>query len=102
MPGGQRIQVEVSDSFLKQILGLRFRRSGAMLFPFSKPVKKDVDMMFVRLPLHLYFLNGDGVVVETGTARPWTFYTPSTEYRLLLESFNALDIAPGDRVEILG
>lgn len=96
------VEAEIAESFYEKLKGLRFRECGEMFFDLESPTRAVVDTLFVRGDLHLYFLNEDMEVVETECLPPNRFYTPSTEYRYLLESFEDLGVKEGDEVEKIG
>jgi len=96
----------LADNIVSHFLGMRFRKSGKMLFKFYKESMPGIDMMFVPGSLHLYFLNSDREVVDVQRAEAWTlnprtwrFYRPSQKSKYLLESSEPLDIEEGDRLE---
>jgi uncharacterized membrane protein (UPF0127 family) len=101
----KEMDVEVADSVLKRALGLSFRKKGKMLFRFPRDVRAPIDMMLMRDPLYLYFMNSEKEVIHVEKAEPWyrlprkLFYRPEEKYRYLLESFDNLGIEEGDRPE---
>lgn len=99
-------EAELADTFLSKFLGFRFRSNGKMLFPFSRNTRALIDMMFVREPLFLYFLDSDKKVIAVQKAKPlgfkpdtWKLYRSEDPYRYLLESFDNLGLSEGDRLE---
>lgn len=104
--GDRKIEAEVADSFFSRFKGLSFRSEGKMLFSFSRDTNASIDMMLLSKPLHLYFMNSEKEVIEVQKAEPWSFnpltwklYSPGQSYRYLLESFEALDVERGDRLD---
>ncbi|MFB6216843.1 MAG: DUF192 domain-containing protein [Candidatus Aenigmatarchaeota archaeon] len=97
--------VEVSRGFLERAWGLSLRSEGKMLFDFGGYTRASIDMMLLSRPLHLYFLNSDGEVIDARKAEPWSFdprtwklYSPGRSYRYLLESFENLELEEGDKL----
>ena len=102
---GEKASAEVADTFLKRGIGLSLRTKGKMLFKFEKEVNLPIDMMLMRKPLHLYFMNSDKKVIYVEKADPWYklpenfFHSPEQSYRYLLESFEELNIGKGDKID---
>jgi uncharacterized membrane protein (UPF0127 family) len=102
--GNRRIEVEKADSVLKRSLGLSFRTSGKMLFIFEEDTRLPIDMMLMREPLYIYFLNSEKEVMYAERAEPWytlpkkLLHRPEEKYRYVLESFEDLGLEPGEQV----
>lgn len=100
-PKGE-IEVELADSAFKKALGLSFRKDGKMLFRFSRDTKTFIDMMLMRKPLHLYFMDSEREIIHVQRAEPWYrlpgkyLHRPEHKYRYLLESFEDLGLEEGD------
>jgi len=101
----EKFKAELADNILKKSWGLSMRNKGKMFFVFSRPGRPPIDMMLVQTPLHLYFLDESGEVIDRQYAEPWTLdprtwrlYRPSVDAKYLLESFEQLDIEEGDKV----
>lgn len=106
---GEAFEAEVADDFFTRAKGLSFRSEGKMLFKFSRDTTASIDMMLVSRPLHLYFMDSSGEVIDVQEARPWSFdprawkvYSPDRPYRFLLESFEELEVSEGDVMEFSG
>lgn len=104
--GEKVFEVKMADTFLSKFMGFRFCSEGKLLFSFSSETRALIDMMLVPEPLYLYFIDSSKQVIEVQKAEPWTwnprtwnFYRPEKPYRYLLESFEQLDLAEGDRLE---
>ena len=102
--GDRKVEVERANSVLKRSLGLSLRTSGKMLFIFEKDTRLPIDMMLMRRPLHIYFLNSEKEVIHSEMAEPWYhlpekfFHRPEGKYRYVLESFEDLCLEPGQRI----
>lgn len=100
----EEIDAEIAESVLKRAIGLSFRKEGKMLFKFSGKTGVPIDMMFMREPLFLYFMNSDKEVLNVEKAEPWYtlpekfLHRPDENYWYLLESFEDLGIEEGDRL----
>lgn len=99
-------EAELADNVLSKFTGFRFCSEGKMLFQFPRDTRAAIDMMFVRKPLYLYFLDADKKVIEVQKADPWTLnpftwkvYRPEKPYRYLLESFERLELSEEDGLE---
>ena len=99
-------KAELADTFLSKFIGFRFCSEGKMLFPFSRDTNALIDMMLVPEPLYLYFIDSDKQVMEVQKADPWSlnprtwrFYRSEESYQYLLESFEKLDLAEGDKLQ---
>lgn len=115
MFSGSRVKIQVSDrsfeaeladTVVSKFMGFRFRSEGKILFCFPRDTHALIDMMLVRKPLYLYFMDSNKQVIEVQKADPWSlnpktwkFHRPDEPYRYLLESFDKLDLAEGDRLE---
>lgn len=102
--GNRRIEVEKAESVLKRSLGLSLRTSGKMLFVFQRGTRLPIDMMLMRRPLYIYFLNSEKEVMYAERAEPWytlpkkLLHRPEEKYRYVLESFENLGLEEGDGV----
>ena len=99
-------EVELADSLLRKSWGLSMRSSGKMLFVFGFESRPAIDMMLVKEPLYLYFLDGEKKVVDVQYAEPWGLdprtwrvYRPDSSCDYLLESFEDLGLEEGDSVD---
>jgi uncharacterized membrane protein (UPF0127 family) len=100
------LKADLAENVLHHCRGMRFRTEGKMLFKFPRENQAAIDMLAVPKPLELYFIDSDGRVVESQTARPvtpnpftWKLYRPDATYQYLLESFEPLDIQEGEKVD---
>jgi hypothetical protein len=76
--GGSRVlatDVEIADSFVQHVFGLRFRSSipdeYALVFSFDSARRRRLDMLFVRTPIDVIWLD-DEEVVAVKTLPAWT------------------------------
>lgn len=104
--GEESFDVELADSLLKKSWGLSMRSSGKMLFVFNFESRPPIDMMLVREPLYLYFLDEGKNVIDVQEAEPWSFdprtwkvYRPKESCSFLLESFEDLGLEEDDSVD---
>jgi uncharacterized membrane protein (UPF0127 family) len=96
--------VEVAESFLASLRGLRFRRSfpdgHALLFRFGSAGRRDVDMLFVRFPIDVLWLV-DGLVERVDTLRAWFDIAIAPADTLIeLPEGTASGVSPGDTIRI--
>lgn len=102
--------VRVKRSILQKMLGLRFVASGRAWFPFNQETRAPIDMVGMRFPLDVAFLDDEGRVQEIVEAEPvslhpgtWKTYRPRKPFRSVLEVerglFDRLDIHEGCRLE---
>lgn len=84
--------VEHKESLLEKGMGLRFREPGRAFFSFDQPTRQPFDMLFVRGPLDIAFLDDDMEIMEIHGAFPvtlhpltWRTYRPNDPYRYVLE-----------------
>lgn len=103
---GQSFEALLADGLFDHFRGMRFRRSGKMLFRFYRASRPRIDMLFVPKTLYLYFLDSDKRVVDVQKAEPWRlnpgtwrFYRPAKRSKYLLESFRPVDLEQGDRLD---
>ena len=104
--GGEKISVEVAENMISRARGLSLREEGKMLFKFPRPTRAKIDMMLLSRPLHLYFMDADGEVIDVQKAEPWSWdprtwklYSPERPYSYLLESFEDLGLEEGDEID---
>lgn len=97
--------VDHKSSPLQKAVGLRFSQDGRAFFPFNRPVREPIDMLFVPRPLDLAFLDAEMRVIEVQRADPvslhpatWQFYRPDEPYHALLEVEAGLFAEKGMRV----
>lgn len=96
-------QVEIADTFLKRLVGLMGKRSlvpGEGLF---LPQVTSIHTFFMRFPIDVVFLDGQGVVVRIEKALPpFRIAMGGRNARATLElpvtPTDATAIAPGDRL----
>jgi uncharacterized membrane protein (UPF0127 family) len=105
--GGKTYNVEYAGSPFGQIMGMRGRREGKMLFRMPSERRWRIDMALVLSDLHMYFIDSSGKVVdvryaEKGGLNPfnWSILRPDEGFKYLLESSTPLPITEGDRFEI--
>ena len=96
--------VEVADSRLAKARGLRFRREipedHALVFPFSRVGRRDIDMLFVPFPIDVLWLV-DGRVERTKRLRPWIGFGLSRADTVVeLPAGVADGVEDGDRVRV--
>jgi len=96
--------VEVAESLPAKLLGLRFRRSlpadHALLFPFASASRRDVDMLFVPVPIDVVWLV-EGRVERVETLRAWFDLAVAPADTLIeLPDGAAAAVSPGDTVRI--
>lgn len=103
--GEANIEVEIANNFLRRARGLSFRKKGKMLFIFPKKTQAKIDMAFLSKKLFLYFIDENKKIISVQEASPWSWnpktwklYSPSQEYKFLLESFEELSLEPGDKL----
>jgi len=97
-------EVEVADSLLAKMRGLRFRRSfpegHALVFPFDAAGRRDVDMLFVPFPIDVLWLV-EGRVERVETLRPWIGLGIARADTLVeLPAGVASDVSEGDTIRI--
>ncbi|MFB6128831.1 MAG: DUF192 domain-containing protein, partial [Halorhabdus sp.] len=93
--------VDVAEGLWATFRGLRFRRSlpveYALVFPFDHAGWRDIDMLFVRTPLDVLWIENDRVR-QVKTLRPWIgFGLATADCVVELPPGAADDVEPGDR-----
>lgn len=85
-------RVRRCDTFLSRCMGLRFRTPGRAYLAFSRDTRAAIDMLFVRGPIDIAFLDRDHEIIEIHGAPPvtmdphtWRMYRPDEPYRAALE-----------------
>lgn len=85
--------VEHKETLLEKGIGLRFRESGRAFFSFDAPTRQPFDMLFVRGPLDIAFLDKEMRIMEIHGAFPvtlhpitWRTYRPNEPYQYVLET----------------
>ncbi|ART75880.1 hypothetical protein B4U37_07485 [Sutcliffiella horikoshii] len=71
MKDAQMLHINIADTFTKRFIGLMFKRSihnkGIMLSPCNS-----VHMFFMRFPIDIIFVNGDGrILLSIKELKPW-------------------------------
>lgn len=94
--------VEVADSFLQRARGLMFRHSVpddyALVFPFGRPARRGLHMLFVAFPIDAVWLVDDEVVAKK-RLHPWRGYGRARADTIFeLPAGRADGVEPGDRV----
>lgn len=105
--GGNAYRVDYAGSPFGQIMGMRGRRQGKMLFRMPAERRWRIDMALVLSDLHMYFIDADRKVVEVDFAErgglnplKWGVVRPEKSFKYLLESSTPLPITKGDELEI--
>jgi uncharacterized membrane protein (UPF0127 family) len=96
--------IEVADSLLATLRGLRFRRSlpdeRALLFRFDAVGRRDVDMLFVPFPIDVLWLV-EGRVERVDTLRAWFDLAIARADTLVeLPAGTASEVSEGDVVSV--
>jgi uncharacterized membrane protein (UPF0127 family) len=99
-------EVEVAESLLATLRGLRFRRSfpadHALVFDFDAAARRDVDMLFVPFPIDVLWLV-EGRVERVGTLRAWLDLAVARADTVIeLPDGAAAGVSRGDAVRIEG
>jgi len=97
-------EVELAESMLEQSRGLMFRSSVpddyALVFPFDRPSRQFIHMLFVRFPLDVLWLVDDEVQ-RVSTLRPWRSVGYATADTVVeLPGGAAEGVAEGDTVRL--
>jgi uncharacterized membrane protein (UPF0127 family) len=81
--------VELADTFIKQVVGLMFRKSfeGALIFDMGRETYDGIHMLFVRFPIDVVFLGPDKKIVDVKAGlRPWTGTAfPNSRFQYAIE-----------------
>jgi len=81
--------VEFADNFIKQVMGLMFRKSlnCALVFDMGRLTYDGIHMLFVRFPIDVVFLDGNKKVVDfKAQVRPWVGTAfPRARFRYAIE-----------------
>lgn len=98
--------IEVVDSLLATLRGLRFRRAlpvgHALVFDFDTAARRDVDMLFVPFPIDVLWLV-DGRVERVDTLRAWfDLAIARADTVIELPAGTATGVSPGDVVRVDG
>ncbi len=97
-------KIEVADSLLETLRGLRFRRSfpddHALIFRFDSAGRRDVDMLLVPFPIDVIWLI-DGRVERVDTLRAWLDLAIARADTLVeLPAGTAADVSRGDTIRV--
>jgi uncharacterized membrane protein (UPF0127 family) len=97
-------EVEVAESILATLRGLRFRRSlpadHALVFDFDGAGRRDVDMLFVPFPIDVLWLV-EGRVERVDTLRAWFDLAIARADTLIeLPAGAAAGVSRGDTIRI--
>ncbi len=94
-------------SFWCKFRGLMFRRTlpedEGLLFVYDRESRTEtsIHMFFMRFPIAIVWLNGEGIVVDMVLAKPWRpFYAPRQPARYFVEASPSLldRVMIGDRL----
>ncbi len=81
--------VELADTFVKQVIGLMFRQSfsGAMVFDMGREAYEGIHMLFVLFPIDVVFLDWNKNIIDLKkNLRPWTGSAfPKSRFRYAVE-----------------
>jgi uncharacterized membrane protein (UPF0127 family) len=96
--------VEVADSLVETLRGLRFRRTlpagHALVFRFGSAGRRDVDMLLVPFPIDVLWVVA-GRVERVDTLRAWFDLAVARADTLVELPAGAADgVSPGDSVRI--
>lgn len=81
--------VEHANTFLKQVIGLMFRKhfEGALVFDLGRERFEGIHMLFVRIPIDVIFLDSGRKIVDVKiNLRPWFGAAlPRSRFRYAIE-----------------
>lgn len=84
--------VKPMTNVFQKFMGLRFKKEGRAFFSFHWPTRAALDMVFVRYPLDIAFIDEDMTILEIHGAFPltlhpvtWRLYRPQEKYKHALE-----------------
>lgn len=90
----KRISVLISEnaricsSTLEKAIGLMFGKEKSdfcIIFPFDKPEKVSLHMMFVFYPIDVVILDSEHRVIETASMFPFSFFTSKSKAKYVIE-----------------
>lgn len=95
-------EVSMAEGFWEKVRGLRFRSelpaNFALVFPFDRVGRRDIDMLFVRTSIDVLWLV-DGHVERVETLHSWLgFGLAKADCVIELPPGVARDVSTGDRV----
>jgi len=98
------VNVEIADSFFKQMVGLSFSGKKNMLFVMPYERRWRMWMFGVKFPLKIIFINKKKVVVDIKEANPitlnpktWKVYAPKKSCKYILETPYKLKVKIEDK-----
>lgn len=102
-------KVRWCNSFLCRLRGLTFRREipggeGLLLVERSEGrINTSIHMLFVFFSISVFWLNSDGVVVDSTLAKPWRFYASKHAAQYILEATPRIldEVQIGDQLEFI-
>lgn len=81
--------VELADTYVKQVVGLMFRKSfsGALVFDMGRETYDGIHMLFVGFPIDVIFLSPDKNIVDIkADVKPWIGTAfPKCRFRYAIE-----------------
>lgn len=83
------MSTEHADTFMKQLVGLMFRKPGTyrMIFDMGKDSSSSIHTWFCRMPITIQLLDVHGKQVEIYRAvPPWRLIIPRVPYRYIVET----------------
>jgi len=90
--------VKTADTYFKRLVGLMFKKPD---YALALVPCRHVHTFFCRVPLDLYYINKDGVVIyKAAGVKPWRLapYIRGSYMVLEVPSPNSLKIEVGDRI----
>ncbi|WP_407421931.1 DUF192 domain-containing protein [Methanobrevibacter sp.] len=96
------IKIRYADNFFKRFKGLMLKRNIDFVLLFTNLTGSNIHTYFMMSEIDVYFLDGNKVIFEKVSLKPWKFYKPKKQASYILETKkDCLKLKIGDKLEFI-
>lgn len=95
------IKIKYADNYFKRLIGLMFKKDINYGLLFILRYGSGIHTCFMRFNIDVYFLDGNKIIYDKITLKPWKYYNPSKKAKYILETKeNSLNLNIGDKIDL--
>ena len=95
------IEIKYADNYFKRLIGLMFKKDIDYGLLFILRYGSGIHTCFMRFNIDVYFLDGNKIIYDKITLKPWKYYNPSKKAKYILETKeNSLNLNIGDKIDL--
>ena len=95
------IKIKYADNYFKRLIGLMFKKDIDYGLLFILRYGSGIHTCFMRFNIDVYFLDGNKIIYDKITLKPWKYYNPPKKAKYILETKeNSLNLNIGDKIDL--